>query len=350
MFSFDADSVADLEAEGWRAYYDRRWGPLLRLLVTLSQDQFHIPFPLSAVAAYYVTRAAFAWAPVRHDAREVQTWYTRFYRLARRYSGLEFEPRKAAALELEYNDVHRRLVGVEDKSAFVDTMTRLHAEIFGLSPAKARYSAERRVLAATIVDRITGGLSSDPESDWAQIHTALRECYRSIQSQLPASEPPTPHITPYRFTSVWLVAAPIQSVWDAIYDSEHWPQWWPYVAAVDELAQGDADGVGAVRRYTWTTRLPYRFVFESRVTRVTRPYVLEASASGQLNGVGRWNLSANAQGTRVQYDWNVSTGVAWMNALAPVARPIFAWNHDAVMHSGGKGLGRLLGVPVRIPG
>src|SRR5215472_6621329 len=127
MFSFDPERIAYLEAESWRAYYERRWGRLLRLLVTLCQEQFHIPFPLSVVAAYYATRAASAWAPQHHDDRAVQTWYTRFYRLARRYSGLRFDPREAAALELEYTDVHRRLVGVEDKSAFVDTLTRLHA-------------------------------------------------------------------------------------------------------------------------------------------------------------------------------------------------------------------------------
>jgi hypothetical protein len=32
-----------------------------------------------------------------------------------------------------------------------------------------------------------------------------------------------------------------------------------------------------------------------------------------------------------------------MNVLAPVARPLFAWNHDHVMRSGGEGLARLLG-------
>jgi hypothetical protein len=32
-----------------------------------------------------------------------------------------------------------------------------------------------------------------------------------------------------------------------------------------------------------------------------------------------------------------------MNLLAPVARPIFAWNHDYVMRNGADGLSRLLG-------
>ena len=37
---------------------------------------------------------------------------------------------------------------------------------------------------------------------------------------------------------------------------------------------------------------------------------------------------------------------AWMNLLAPVARPIFAVNHDYVMRNGGHGLAKLLGAPL----
>ena len=35
-----------------------------------------------------------------------------------------------------------------------------------------------------------------------------------------------------------------------------------------------------------------------------------------------------------------------MNAVAPVGRPLFAWNHHAVMKNGGVGLARVLGVPL----
>jgi hypothetical protein len=32
-----------------------------------------------------------------------------------------------------------------------------------------------------------------------------------------------------------------------------------------------------------------------------------------------------------------------MNVVAPVGRPLFAWNHHAVMKQGGVGLARVLG-------
>jgi hypothetical protein len=84
------------------------------------------------------------------------------------------------------------------------------------------------------------------------------------------------------------------------------------------------------------------------VTTANPPRVLEAVAIGDLNGVGRWTLTPNGSGTDVRYDWNVRVRAGWMNALAPVARPLFEWNHDAVMRSGGQGLGRLLGARVRV--
>ncbi len=181
---FNPDRVAYFEAAGWRAYYDRAWLKLLRLIVSLCQEQFGIPFPSSLLAAYYVTRASAAWAPVDHDERQVQAWYERFYRLARRYSGLKFDPARAAALELRYNAEHRRLVGNPDKQAFVQAMVELHGELFGLSPQQALPSAELRVQANNTVDRITGRTSTDVEGDWALLEEHLRACYRSIRSQM----------------------------------------------------------------------------------------------------------------------------------------------------------------------
>jgi hypothetical protein len=35
-----------------------------------------------------------------------------------------------------------------------------------------------------------------------------------------------------------------------------------------------------------------------------------------------------------------------MNLLAPLARPVFAWNHDVVMRWGAEGLAKLLRAPL----
>ena len=176
--------VAYFEAAGWRAYYERRWLRLLQLIVGLCQEQFGIPFPTSLLAAYYVTRASAAWAPLNHDEAVVGAFYERFYRLARRYSGLQFDPARAAALELRYNVEHRRLVGSPDKTSFIEAMTALHGELFGLTPTQARPSAELRVQANNTVDRITSRTSTDIPADWARLEDQLCQCYTSIRTEL----------------------------------------------------------------------------------------------------------------------------------------------------------------------
>jgi hypothetical protein len=148
----------------------------------------------------------------------------------------------------------------------------------------------------------------------------------------------------YALTTHWVLDAPIDQGWDALVAVEDWPRWWRYVHAVVELEAGDAQGLGALRRYTWSSRLPYRLAFAMRTTAMTRPTLLEGRAEGDLNGTGRWSLRALERGTLARYEWSVVTAKAWMNALAPLLAPVFAWNHDQVMRAGGEGLARHLGV------
>src|SRR5256886_14738927 len=115
-FKLNPERVAYFEAAGWRAYYDHKWLKMLRLIVGLCQEQFRIPFPMSLLAGYYTVRASAAWVPARHDDRVVLSFLGKFYRIARRYSGLVFDPDRVSALELNYFDVHRDLVGQPDKT------------------------------------------------------------------------------------------------------------------------------------------------------------------------------------------------------------------------------------------
>ena len=80
------------------------------------------------------------------------------------------------------------------------------------------------------------------------------------------------------------------------------------------------------------------------VDRVERPGLMEGTASGELAGSGRWRLIEDRGVTAVIYEWDVRTTKRWMNLLAPLARPVFKWNHDVVMGWGGEGLARRLGV------
>jgi uncharacterized protein YndB with AHSA1/START domain len=154
----------------------------------------------------------------------------------------------------------------------------------------------------------------------------------------------------YEFLTTWCLGAPIDRVWDALYESERWPEWWRGVQRVQVLEPGDSDRVGELSRYTWRSRLPYTLEFDMRTTRVERPYVVEGTAEGELAGEGRWRLFEGNGTTAVTYEWRVETTARWMNLLAPLARPVFAWNHDLVMRGGGEGLSRRLGADLLAAG
>ena len=147
----------------------------------------------------------------------------------------------------------------------------------------------------------------------------------------------------YRFLTTWLLEADRERVWEAVYDSDSWPEWWKGVEETERLADGDENGIGQRGRYVWKAKLPYRVEFFIETTRVERPFLLEGDATGELAGVGRWRFFEHGGVTAAVYEWNVSTTRWWMNLLAPLARPVFAANHDYVMRNGGEGIANLLG-------
>ena len=111
-----------------------------------------------------------------------------------------------------------------------------------------------------------------------------------------------------------------------------------------ELDGGDAQRVGSRYRIAWRSRVPYELGFDFTVSRVDAPCCMEGEAEGDLTGYGCWRLFEQGGMTAVLYEWDVRTTKPWMNAVAPLARPLFERNHDVVMRWGGEGLARRLGV------
>ena len=142
----------------------------------------------------------------------------------------------------------------------------------------------------------------------------------------------------YSFVTKWKFNEPIDPVWDEIYHPERWPVWWKYVENASEIKKGDDLGVGSLWKYTWKTRLFYKFTFIVETTLVEPPNRLEGIARGDLEGTGKWYLGTNGNYTTVIYEWSVRTNKLWMNLLAPVVFPFFKWNHNTVMDEVYRGL------------
>lgn len=148
----------------------------------------------------------------------------------------------------------------------------------------------------------------------------------------------------YSFLSAWLLEAAREPVFDALWESERWPQWWPGVIEATETDPGDAAGLGRRGRYEWRSAIPYPVRFDVVSTRIERPHLLEGRASGGFEGSGRWRLFEQDGVTAVLYQWDVRVSKRWMALLGPVADPVFRWNHDYLMRRGAAGLAAHLGV------
>lgn len=145
-------------------------------------------------------------------------------------------------------------------------------------------------------------------------------------------------MTHYRFLTTWLLDAPRARVWDAIHDARRWPVWWPGVERMEVLGAEER-----LWRSAWRSVLPYSLRFDFEIERDEPPHLLAGRATGELTGAGIWRLYEGELGTASTWEWSVATTAPWMNALGPLARPAFSWNHHRIMRRGAEGLARELG-------
>jgi hypothetical protein len=152
----------------------------------------------------------------------------------------------------------------------------------------------------------------------------------------------------YSFISKWMIDAPIGDVWETIYESEQWPQWWKGVVSVVETTKGDENGIGSVRVYKMRSPMLYTLSFNILLTERLDHVKLIGTASGELSGTGAWYFSEQNGKTIVQCHWYVASTLWWMNMFAFALRPAFEFNHRMVMQNGAKSLAKKLNTEVLI--
>lgn len=141
------------------------------------------------------------------------------------------------------------------------------------------------------------------------------------------------HRARYRFRSVWDLDAPASDVYAVLRDLPSYPLWWPEVRSVRGLTAQRAE-------LLCRSVLPYDLRFTAQ-RRVDDPggRILEARLTGDLDGWSRWRVRpAAGGGCRALFEEEVTTTAPLLNALAPVARPLFRMNHARMMRSGLQGL------------
>jgi hypothetical protein len=146
----------------------------------------------------------------------------------------------------------------------------------------------------------------------------------------------------YAFLSTWcLDDVSLPAAFELVRHAVEYPRWWTGVRSAEVIRRGGPDHVGEVIEFRWRSLLPYTLRFRLELTRIEPPYLIEATATGDLEGHGAWRLY-EGRGVAIVYEWRVATTKRWMNAFEPVARPVFVWNHDVAMRRGARAAARTL--------
>lgn len=139
----------------------------------------------------------------------------------------------------------------------------------------------------------------------------------------------------YRFVTRWQVESTLEEVNAILSNAPDLPRWWPSVYLdVQELASGDADGVGKVVGLYTKGWLPYTLRWQFRVTANGYPHGFELEAFGDFVGRGVWTFRQAGPTVEIEYLWEVMADKPLLRRLSWLFKPVFAANHRWAMQKG----------------
>jgi hypothetical protein len=178
---FDPDEVARLETEMWRSYYSRQRLRLFNEMSELLRTQYRLPLWRSQAVAYQAARAAFVFKDghTRADYERALPNLVSFYKSIREVSDTDFDPERAARLELEWWIVHRERAR-HAPDDLPRALAALASEIYRVPADRLMEHARLRAEAMEIRDRQAeqGGVN---EEDWRRIDELLHQSWRSLR-------------------------------------------------------------------------------------------------------------------------------------------------------------------------
>ena len=173
--SFEPDRMAELETGMWQAYYLRQNVRLFAGLVTMLHEQYRYSWATAAKAAFYLARAARAFAGAHDGYERVLPDLQRAYAIAKAWSGASFDAGAVARAELAWW-VARRIPGIDSPEQVGALIAEENALLFGVPPS--------RVLAASTARARAGRLRDDTAAspDWRAVSDLLHQSYRELHA------------------------------------------------------------------------------------------------------------------------------------------------------------------------
>lgn len=144
----------------------------------------------------------------------------------------------------------------------------------------------------------------------------------------------------FRFEEFWEIpGASVEEVYEVLSHGEWLPLWWKgvYLDAV-KLSKNREPQVGDRLRVRARGFLPYELNFIVEAKTLEPPRRVAVATSGDFDGLWTAEISPREDGVRVDLVWQVTVLRPILRLLAPLLRPLFAWNHRWTTPRGEKGL------------
>lgn len=177
---FDAQEIARLDTEMWRAYYAREHARLFGQLTELLQSQYHAPYVRANKMALHAAQAAFAFKDGnnRTNYEKALPHLEQLFTEVRRMSDVPFDAQQVAELELEWWIIHRERAK-RQPGELERALAEAAAALYQVSAEKLTEYARFRTQAMHIRDTkaVRGGVT---EADWQQINQLLSQSWLAL--------------------------------------------------------------------------------------------------------------------------------------------------------------------------
>lgn len=175
--AFDPQRMAQRETAMWRDYYDKRYIGLFWELYASSRTEFRYS-PLDsfriALAAAHAARL-FQPTTSREEASDALPPLEVYYGLLRKGAPADFEPKKAAQLELDWWQARREKDAAKD---YGKTIAATAAMIYGAENASIEESGALRAEAMAYRDARNGKMTDE---DWRAVSGQLAKAYGKLK-------------------------------------------------------------------------------------------------------------------------------------------------------------------------
>lgn len=175
--AFDPQQMARRETAMWRHYYDKRYVGLFWDLYASSRTQFRFSPLDSFRVALAAAHAARLFQPTtsREEAAVALPPLEVYYSLLRKAAPADFDPDKAAQLELDWWQARREKIEPADYGRTIAATTSL---IYGTENPAIAESAALRAAAMAYRDARNGKMTDD---DWRVVSAQLAAAYGKLK-------------------------------------------------------------------------------------------------------------------------------------------------------------------------